>query len=278
MSYKYEFTKEVNASTLREEIAASPDITIALDYVQTDGDDVKIFMKAALTTEEEIALNAVVVAHDPSVTSQADPLLVKVQEEANSNFTSGSFKSTSFGIDVDDVVGKWTYKDYSFKYNISLISCDLLIAQEHVGNILEVIVAPDTIIGAITSGIEANDTEIFVSPSVLENIYMGYYVSLAINPADPTSYRRVGFVIGKTPNSIILSEPVGADYTLDNTTYVMMSIKVFDNWEFPGAGRIDIGDSKIGSSNIPKNTIIRVGYLNKNGGAKRFVVPCDILY
>jgi hypothetical protein len=278
MSYKYTYQKEVNPSTLKEEIQDSPDIKIAVDYITSTQQEVEIYMKSQLPVEEEIVLTNIVANHDSSVDDVVATILVNVVEETGNAFTGGSFQTGSFPIDIDEEAGKWNQQDHVFPFNIAIISCDLLIAEEHVGNILEVCVAPHTVIGNITANAEAGATEIFVSPSVLDNIWVGYFVSITENPNDDNLRSELGRVLEKKANSIIVETPVPRDYSFSTPTYVEMTVKIFHNWEFPCAGRIDVGDSKIGASNIPANTIIRVRYLNKNGGAKRFILPVDYLY
>ncbi len=274
---KYTYTKKVNIETLCHEIHDCQEIIVASSHINTNGDNVDIYMKDNLSVEESIALTNVVAAHDSTVTIAEAPLVVKVQEELNVGFTSGSFQSSSFPIDIGAEVG-WHYAEHTFPMNISLISCDLLIAPEHVGNILEVIVAPNTIIGNITADVTEGDTEIQVSPTVIENIYVGYFFSITENPNDDQYRANLGRVLEVKNASIIVEIGAPRAYAMNTPTYAEMSIKVFHNWEFPHEGRIDIGDSKIGSSDIPKNTVIKLAYHNKNGGAKRFVLPADYVY
>lgn len=60
----YNFTKTISAGQLQNEIQASA-ITIAIDNIQTVGDDVTITFKASLSVGEESILDALVSAHVP---------------------------------------------------------------------------------------------------------------------------------------------------------------------------------------------------------------------
>ncbi len=71
---EYNYTQaDVNTSQLASEIQESA-ITIALDYINTSGDDIAIFFKATLSAGEETTLDGLVSAHviDPNY----DPTLV----------------------------------------------------------------------------------------------------------------------------------------------------------------------------------------------------------
>jgi len=58
----------VNANRVSNEIRAS-EITIALDYINTSGDDLDIWFKNAITSEEESTLETLIQAHEGEPTS-----------------------------------------------------------------------------------------------------------------------------------------------------------------------------------------------------------------
>lgn len=58
----------VNPGKLAEEIVASPDITIALDHIDTVGDVCSVWFKAVLPQADAAALSALVAAHDGAPT------------------------------------------------------------------------------------------------------------------------------------------------------------------------------------------------------------------
>ena len=65
MSVTYQYEKNVFPSKLADEIRYSS-ITVALNYIETTGIVLKIVMKAALSVEEEVLLDSIVAAHDPT--------------------------------------------------------------------------------------------------------------------------------------------------------------------------------------------------------------------
>ena len=269
-NYKYTYQKKVNVQALSEEIIKS-NITIALDYISTEDTYVYIFFKAQLSVEEETLLTVVVGDHDPNIEVGEPPIMVKVVEDNSDD--ERSFQTVTIGIDVPAASG-WHEEDHSFPIDIAVISCDLLISECHVGDTMEVIVAPDTIIGAITQNVEAGQTEIYVQDSVIQHLFRGYYIVIT----DGQKMANLGRVLQIHTNSIVVENAPDVDFDMASPTYVMMSIKLFNDWEFPGVGRIDIGDAKIGASLIPANTTIRLRYYNTTGEAKRFIAPMDILY
>ena len=269
-SYKYTYQKRVNVEALSEEIIKS-NITVALDYINTENTYVYIFFKAQLSVEEETLLTVVVGNHDPDVEIEEPPMIVKILEDNADD--SKSFQTMTIGIDVPAASG-WCECNHTFPIDISIISCDLLISECHVGDKMEVVVAPDTIIGAITQSVEAEQSEIFVQQSVIDNLFVGYFVDLT----DGQNVAELGRVIKIKSNSIVVEKPPTTSFSMESPTYVRMSIKLFNNWEFPGIGRVDIGDAKIGASLIPANTTIRLRYWNRANEAKRFVAPMDVLY
>ena len=270
MSTKYTYQKEVNPPVLEDEIRKS-EIVTALDFISTRDEYVDIFFKSDLSVADETMLTVIVGNHDPLHKEEEPPVMVKIIEDSSKD--EKSFQTMTIGIDVPAASG-WVEKDYVFPIDISIISCDLLIGEEHVGDILEVVVAPDKPVGALIQDASVGDTEIFVQDSVLEHIFVGYYTSIT----DGVNLSDLGRVLEKRTNSVVVEKAVDNDYSMASPTYFRMSIKLFNNWEMPGAGRIDIGDAKIGSSLIPKGITIRMRYFNKTNVAKRFVAPMDITY
>ena len=275
MSTEYKYTKEVNATKLTKEIAADPNILHALDYITKAGIQVSIWMKDVLGPAEETALTVLVGNHVADTDDEEAPILVKIQEEySDTNATGGSFQTVTLGVDVGDEVGAWYTADHSFPFPIAMVSCDLLISEQHVGDILEVIAMPNTPIGAIIEDVTTGDKELKVQQSVLDNAKVGHYIDIT----DGTNLSDMGRIVTKTSTSIIMENAATHDFEMASPTYVRLSVKIFDNWEFCGAGRIDIGDSKVGTSSLPANATLRMKYKNVTGGTKRFVAPMDIMY
>jgi hypothetical protein len=195
--------------------------------------------------------------------------LQKIETVSNSNVliieesipTNGNHKSV--GYKCECTVGVSTH-DFSFDIPISALSISFNTHADNQNDTLEVIIGPETPSGVITSDVSIGDTIINVSPTVIENVQLGYYVNLS----DSTNNDNLGIVKTATSNAFLASSP----------TYVKLSVKAIDNFTFGYPGRYVIGESKIGGSYVPKNTIVRVVYTN-NGNATRYFYPnIDYLY
>lgn len=96
-------TGKVNGTLLTNEINADPGITTALSYINTSGDDMDIFFAAALGAPEVTALDALVLAHQGTVTVTAfqfwesNPMQT-TSSEAWGNAMSQSSAAMSSGI------------------------------------------------------------------------------------------------------------------------------------------------------------------------------------
>lgn len=62
MANKYDFVNPVNTTKLMAEIKATS-IGVKIDFVNSDGDNISVFTKEPLTTQEQVDLQAVVDAH-----------------------------------------------------------------------------------------------------------------------------------------------------------------------------------------------------------------------
>ena len=187
--------------------------------------------------------------------------------------TGGYHKSVSYKIDCTPGVST---HDYIFDYAISAFSISFNIIDDHRNDTLETIVAPNTIIGVITSDVSIGDTIINVSPTVIQHIKIGFYVNLD----DSNINENLGIVTNiDTINSTITVKTASTTaFSASSPTYVKMSIKAIDNFTFGYPGNYVLGGTKIGGSYIPANTIIRIVYTNNGETTKYFYPVIDYLY
>lgn len=278
MDYQYIFNKtqfpndKFNISLLDSQIRSS-DITISLARVDSsDSESCLTIFRAELPDADEDILNLIVSTHNGEM--ERNPELVKIAEEdykAAEVATQGHFQSTV--IDIETTGDEVVEKDISFPYPVSLFSAEWLVDAEHKGDRSEFHIAPNTIVGAIIAPVDISSNEFSVSPTVLENMQLGYHIK--IGSSDDLGRVSKIDLVNKT---ISVENPVSEAF--DAGEYVKMTIKVVDYWRFTATGFNSVGESKIGASYIPPNTILRMVYYNENEimTKKIFGISIDYMY
>lgn len=259
--------QQVSIEGLTDEIRNS-DITIALDYINKENGFCEIFFKTSISTEEKTILDNIVSNHDGVFQPSELPQKVKVYEEGVESskqdyLTQGQYQGNSFVIDVPAQTG-WTYTDFSFPYYISMFSAEWFTSETHIGDIASFEIAPNTLIGLITSDINSGDTTFYVDDSVIENVKLGFSIKIG------DDYLGRIFDIDNENNTITTEFATSNNYFAADNVLVKMTMKLVVEYHFIHTGKNEMGKEKIGSEVIPPNTVMRINYYNNDGVAKKF--------
>lgn len=269
---------KVFQSDLEKEITGSS-IVIALDYVLSSGDSLDIHFKDVLSTADETSLTALVAAHQGNDLGVVDSFLVRVQEQDDNpaKQVRGGYRGIGLVHNVPASVG-WSHTDYTFPYDIAMLDMEYTPTTDQQGDYFSVCVAPETVIGAITSDVAINDTVINVSSTVIENLAEGFCFEIW----DGTNLSDCEAVIagGIDPIAGTVSVAVGAQHAFAAATpsYIRMDVPVVEHVYLIGTSRVELGSSKIGGSFVPAGTAIRFRYYNVDGLAKTFHGILEVLY
>jgi hypothetical protein len=273
---KYTYEKTVASDRLTVEIQDSS-ITIALDHIDTyfDGEGdacVDIYFKDALSASEQTTLDTIVADHVPTPLP-TEPETVIIQEENYLNQTGGHFRCV--GVEFTATNNASTTYDFSFPYPIALLACTFPTVGKNSGDKVELNIAPDTIIGAITANVSAEATSINVQSSVISNISVGQHITLADG-----SNTDECLVTAINTSSNILSVEIGPDdsYLASTPTYVKKTVKMAQDLYIEKDSRYELGVSKIGGSYIPANITLRVIYTNSSGSDIKVRPIFEFLY
>lgn len=156
-TYNYNITEFpdslVNIDTFTKEINQSSIIT-ALSHMNIIFNMVEVIFKADLSTNDKEILDNLVIVHDNSPSPSAI-INVKIKEQEEYAQTQGHFQSTVIDLEIDPSQNIVT-RDIIFPYPISLFSSEWNVDATNVGDKAEFHIAPDTIIGTITTSIDGN--------------------------------------------------------------------------------------------------------------------------
>lgn len=283
--FKYTYTlddfpnNKIDLDTLQDQVRASA-ITVSLDYISTIGINVNFFFKADLDTSNEAILDAVVAAHDGTPDSQEIPIVRSEQLIEHIRFvesgdtTQGLYAAQSLIIDVSTGQSEKT-TDFSWPFDIALMSGTLGISNDMVGDDFSVDVGPNTLIGALIQPLNVGDTSVYVSPTVLENIKVGYYFGLYQGPDTGHELGQVHYIDAEN-NCLQIGIP--SDVSANAMSPVSMCAKIIPNLFLHSMDKVEIGKQIPTGQRIPANLPVRVHYHSNNGVAKKISFFIEYIY
>lgn len=266
----------VIAHILQREVQQSS-ISIAIDNVNTFGDDLNIVFRGNLSDDEILVLNAIVSDHEGKL--EILPTTVQILEEDPdpSRRTGGHFKSETLALEIGDGTEP-TVATFTWKYPVSLLSVEWVGGTAMAGDSFSVCVAENTAVGSLTENAEINATTLSVSNSVVRNVFVGMTVKIQ----DGTNTEDLGYIIGvnRSQNTIVVENPLSQAFSAETPTAVVVSTEVLKDIEIEeSTAAIQVGSTKIGGSYVPAGIPITVHYNNNDGVAgKRFRAIIEYLY
>lgn len=269
------FGGKLNESQLHDEIQANKSITIKLDHIDVEGDNVNIVFFSTISTQEETILDGIVASHEPRDINEKNIVLIdEMHVPPGHQPVGGNFRAETKFLNI--IPSGITSEDYVWPYPISVLDFSFVTSTENKGDNIEIIVAPDTVIGALGADANINDTELSVTSTVVENLMIGYRVEIT----DGINTEDLGWCtnINKNDYKITVQNPLTNAYSFTSPTYIKMSIYVVCDYKIGNPWFYNIGAAKIGGSYIPAGRIVRVKYINNSATTKEITTELEYLY
>lgn len=189
-------------------------------------------------------------------------------EEGSDTLANGFFRIDNYNIPIG--IGTTTY-DIVYPYNIGCFAVTITPTNDNIGDIFNIVGSPNTLIGEITENISVGINTLPIS-LYAPKINNGFNISISdgINTSD------CGEIISFDNDTIICSKSLTHDFNAGSKIYI--SISRLRNYKIMNSYNCGLGFSKIGSSGLPANTIIRVEYINNSGIEKEFNIVFEIQY
>lgn len=183
----------------------------------------------------------------------------------------GQTQFQSFEVSVPATVGTYV-KDVSFPFDVNLIRGRWFNKAEFNGDSLEMTVADDTIIGAITANVAVDDTVISVSQMVIDNTYCGFYLKC--------EGQEWGRVVGMDTEllTVTIETPATAAITATGAQYVLQTVKYVPHLYLEGSDTMMVLEGGVGSSYLPANTVVKIKYHNDTGTEKTYSAIFEYFY
>lgn len=190
--------------------------------------------------------------------------------------TGGHYRAETFSMDIDAAIGAY-FKEFIYPIPLSLLCMDFIGTPECQGDIFTISVAPNQIVGNITSNVAIGDTTFSVSQTVLDYSFLGQSVVLS----DGTNENAVGMItsIDKETQQITTEFAATNNFDAFSPTLIKTTTEVCKNIEIQiTTATTEIGNTKIGGAYLPAGVPIGITYQNITGGAKKFKAILEYLY
>jgi hypothetical protein len=163
-----------------------------------------------------------------------------------------------------------TTDTHTYPYDISPMTIYLPTSAQNEGDYINSLVGENTVVGVLTSSTSTGNTVLNVNSTVIQNMQVGYIVSLG------NSNTVVGecTVIGN--NQITISDPLDASYSAG--TLVKISVNNIKNFYLQGSTSYHLGTKNLLCSFIPANTPIKMAYTNNSNETKDFYYMMEYYY
>lgn len=165
-------------------------------------------------------------------------------------------------------------EDLSFPYQLSVLTITLTTDDGNEDDILNCFLAPNTTIGVLTQSASQGSSTIHVSPTVVENIKIGYRVSV-IETGEILDLGEC-IAIDKVNNTLTLENVT--QQTFSPGSYVQMTINNVKNLVLKGNANYELARKTIGSSSLPPGIVVRVQYQNLGNTPKKFFYSYEYMY
>jgi len=190
--------------------------------------------------------------------------------------TGGYYMTDCLLIEIPDIP---VYNhDFSYPISINVLDMFFTVNAENIGDNIDVLSAPDTVVGALTANANPSDTVLNVSSTVTDNIKVGFDVDILDAGTGANDDLGRVIAVNKASGTITVENPVVNLHNASGPTYVRMTIYRFKNFQFLKEWKYEVGLGKIGSSYLPAGVTVRIRYNNVSGGVKRMPFYLEYLY
>jgi hypothetical protein len=200
------------------------------------------------------------------------------------NGTQGYYQCRGLRVDVD--ASPMTYATTVFSHPVVVYGGRFMATIEHVGDTLDVLINPNTPIGALTAAAAPGDVTISVTDSVAQYAKVGFGIALHDPAAAPgaTQFAQVARVVQvSAPSSggatLVLDQALGADAgSFPAGTLVLLRIHIVDSLPIEAPGQHSFGYGTGAGKLLPADTVVGVEYQNASGTPKTFSLIYEITY
>lgn len=165
-------------------------------------------------------------------------------------------------------------EDLSFPFPVSIFTGQMTINDDHIGDEIEVVISPNTVMAQISSDISPTDIVLNINPAHITNLFIGANVAIT----DGQNYDNLGRIIELDEINNTIKVETAAVHSFQAGSGIIVNIYLFYPSQIVNSGRITVGQADIAGKYLPANTIMRLTYKNNSGTPKNLNIFLEYLY
>ncbi len=189
--------------------------------------------------------------------------------------TGGNYQGEGFTVNIPvNSQGTPVDLDIIHPHAVAIYSAQFFVEADNLGDTVEAIALPDTLIGTVTAAVVSADTNLTVEPAVAALTKVGYCLSLK----DGATVKSMGRVldVDTENNMLIMENAAGADFP--SGSEVRQDIHFVRPFVMNAVGKYTAGESKIGGNFLPATGILRIRYTPDDNLTKLFSLFLESAY
>lgn len=199
--------------------------------------------------------------------------LVEVKEEQVK--TGGHFRIDCRHVCPVGPTGTIFEYDFTEKIGYNVLNIQLIPKIVFVGDMFDVGVAPNTIVGALTQDTSPTGTMLHVSSTVFDYTDVGIHVDLFNGVSELHDCLQV-LEVDKANGTLTVENPPTS--VISAGTYVRITTFMAKDFDMPPPDRYPLGTTKIGGSYVPANQPVRLYYKKATADDCSIYVIREYLY
>lgn len=194
------------------------------------------------------------------------------------NPTNGNFQYTCICLSIpagepDDI----STHDFSWPMDLKIWKTEFYSGTEHVGDVLDVVVDPDRVVGLLNEDSTTGSTIMSVSSTVFEHPSLTCGVDVSLDNSGNSE--KVGIIKGVDRNNLKLELDTPLPHNFTTGTKICLNIKMIKNVLIHQPNKMyTVGQKGFNSKNIDAGTVVRFFYKNSTGLAKNVYIEMEYNY
>ena len=156
--------------------------------------------------------------------------------------------------------------DISFPMNLNIWISSFYPTSDMIGDDITVIVAPEKIIGAVTSVVNSSATDIVITSETFQAGILARGLEIELD--DGVNKDSLGRIIDINPNTFTLTVETPTVNSFAIGTPVKMNLHMIKDVHISGIYKYEFASKGLSVKSLPKDIITRILYTNNSGTAK----------
>lgn len=201
-----------------------------------------------------------------AIVDKISPNSISIKQESVP--TGGNFKIKGFVYSCP--ANQTTTFNVSWPINITVSTVRIYSIASQIGDVLNASVNPETVVGILTAECSIGQTIASVNSTVISNSKIGYICYI--------NSEKLGMITNVDPvnNTITFENATTATHAAGS--FFKIEVLMIENYPLGMEGESCLGESNIGGTHLPANSVTRIEYTNNSDTTKIHKFSVEYLY